>query len=225
MIDTYLNLNDLIKENKSLVYSICSKYYHYADKEDLYQAGMLGLINAYNNFDKEKNVKFSTYAFPYIVGEVSKVARENKSIKISKDIIRLGRKINEYIEKHKSVRGYEPSIKDISLMLGISEEKIIYANEASNKIRSLYEVINDDGKELTLLDITSDNKNTISNEDMLDLKDAFKYLSLDEKKLLIDRYYNNLTQSEVAKLMGVNQVYVSRLEKKVLTKMKNKMIN
>ena len=225
MIDTYLDLNNLIKENSNLVYSVCSKYYNYAEKEDLYQAGMVGLINAYNNFDKSKNVKFSTYAFPYIVGEISKTARENKNIKISKDIIKLGKKINEYIEKHKSVRGYEPSIKDMSLMFGISEEKIIYAKDACLKARSLYEVINDDGKELTLLDVTSDNKNNISSEEMLDLKEAFKYLNVDEKKLLIDRYYNNLTQSEVAKLMGVNQVYVSRLEKKVLTKMKNKMVS
>ncbi len=225
MIDTYLNLSDLIKENSNLVHSICLKYYNYADKDDLYQAGMLGLINAYNNFDKSKNVKFSTYAFPYIVGEVSKVARENKSIKISKDIIRLGKKINEYIQKHKDVRGYEPSIKDISLMLGISEEKVIYAKEASIKVRSLYEIINDDGKELTLLDVTGDNKRKISNEEMLDLKEAFKYLSIDEKKLLIDRYFNDLTQSEVAKIMGVNQVYVSRLEKKVLAKMKSRMVS
>ena len=117
------SLEEVIKQNNNLVYGICSKYQSYMDKEDLYQVGMIGLINAYNNFDNTKNVKFSTYAFPYIVGEVSKYVRENKNLKISRDLIKLGKKINEYIQKHYEVRGYKPSIKDIALMLEVKEEK------------------------------------------------------------------------------------------------------
>ena len=217
------SLENVIKQNGSLVYSICSKYQSYIDKEDLYQVGMIGLINAYNNFDNTKNVKFSTYAFPYIVGEVTKYVRENKNLKISRDLIKLGRKINEYIQKHYEVRGYKPSIKDIALMLEVKEEKVISALEACNT-KSLDEEINDDGKIITLLDITPAKEN-ISKEQMIDLKEAFKYLSTDEKKLLIDRYYKDLTQSEIAQELGVNQVYVSRLEKKALTKMKSKMVS
>jgi len=92
-------LEDIIKQNNKLIYSICNKYSNYMDKEDLYQVGVIGLINAYNNYDFSKNVKFSTYAFPYIVGEVSRYIRENKVLKISRDLVRLGRKINEYIDK------------------------------------------------------------------------------------------------------------------------------
>lgn len=216
------SLEEVIKQNNNLVYGICSKYQSYMDKEDLYQVGMIGLINAYNNFDYTKNVKFSTYAFPYIVGEVTKYVRENKNLKISRDLIKLGRKINEYIQKHYEVRGYKPSIKDIALMLEVKEEKVISALEACNT-KSLDEEINDDGKIITLLDITPAKEN-ISKEQMLDLKEAFKYLSTDEKKLLIDRYYRDLTQSEIAQELGVNQVYVSRMEKKALTKMKSKMV-
>lgn len=216
------SLEEVIKQNNNLVYGICSKYQSYMDKEDLYQVGMIGLINAYNNFDHTKNVKFSTYAFPYIVGEVTKYVRENKNLKISRDLIKLGRKINEYIQKHYEVRGYKPSIKDIALMLEVKEEKVISALEACNT-KSLDEEINDDGKIITLLDITPAKEN-ISKEQMLDLKEAFKYLSTDEKKLLIDRYYRDLTQSEIAQELGVNQVYVSRMEKKALTKMKSKMV-
>lgn len=213
-------LEKVIEDNNNLIYSICLKYQNYCDKEDLYQEGRLGVIDAYNNYDNTKNTKFSTYAFPYIVGRVSNYIRNNKSIKVSKDMIRLGRKIKEYVQKHKEVRGYEPSISDIAKMLGIKEEKVMYALNASQTIKSIDEKINDDGKEITLLDVTK-KEDIISKDQMLDLKEAFKYLSKEEKELIINRYYNDLTQSEISKILGVNQVYVSRLEKKVLTKLRN----
>lgn len=217
-------LDEIIKQNSNLVYSICSKYQGYNDKEDLHQVGMIGLINAYKNYNRNKGVKFSTYAFPYVVGEVSKYVRENKSVKISRDLVRLGRKINEYIVKHLEVRGYEPSISDIAAMLETKESTVISALDACKQTKSLDEEINDDGKAITLLDVTP-TKEKISKEQMLDLKEAFKYLSYEEQYLVINRYFKDLTQSEVAKLMNVNQVYVSRLEKKVLDKLKNKLIS
>lgn len=217
-------LDEIIKQNSNLVYSICSKYQGYNDKEDLHQVGMIGLINAYKNYNRNKGVKFSTYAFPYVVGEVSKYVRENKSVKISRDLVRLGRKINEYIAKHLEVRGYEPSISDIAAMLETKESTVISALDACKQTKSLDEEINDDGKAITLLDVTP-TKEKISKEQMLDLKEAFKYLSYEEQYLVINRYFKDLTQSEVAKLMNVNQVYVSRLEKKVLDKLKNKLIS
>lgn len=223
MLTTTYKLEEVVKQNSNLVYSICSKYSNYVDKEDLYQVGMIGLINAYKNFDSSRDVKFSTYAFPYIVGEVNKYVRENKTLKISRDLVKLGRKINEYINKHLEVRGYEPSTCQIALMLEIDEEKVISALEACKTMRSLDQEINEDGKVITLLDVTP-TKETISKEQMLDLKEAFLYLSEEERLLVINRYFKDLTQSEVALILGVNQVYVSRLEKKALVKMKNKMI-
>ena len=216
------SVEDVIEENRNLIYSVCSKYQGYTDIEDLYQVGVIGLIKAYKNYDKTKEVKFSTYAYSYIIGEISNYVRENKVIKLSRDLIRLGRKIKEYREKHLKVRGYEPSVSDIALMLNVKEDKVISALLACDKSKSLDEKINSDGKELTLLDrISNDEK--LSNDTLLDLKEAFSYLSNDEKKLVINRYYKDLTQKDVAELMGVNQVYVSRLEKKVLKKMKSKM--
>lgn len=224
MVASTYSLDDVISQNKNLVYGICSKYGNYTDKEDLHQVGMIGLINAYKNFDSNKNVKFSTYAFPYIVGEVSKYVRENKNIKVSKDLVKLGRKINEYIEKHKEVRGYEPSISDIALMLETKKQTVINALEALKATKSLDEEINDDGKAITLLDITP-SKEKVSFDQMIDLKEAFEYLSGEERILVINRYFKDMTQSEVAKLMGVNQVYISRLEKKVLDKLKSILIS
>ncbi len=223
MVASTYSLDDIINQNRSLVYGICSKYSSYTDKEDLHQVGMIGLINAYKNFDSKKNVKFSTYAFPYIVGEVSKYVRENKNIKVSKDMVKLGRKINEYIQKHKEVRGYEPSISDIALMLDTKKQTVINALEALNTTKSLDEEINDDGRAITLLDITP-SKEKVNFDQMIDLKEALKYLSGEEKILVINRYFKDLTQSEVAKIMKVNQVYISRLEKKVLDKLRNKMV-
>ena len=217
-------LDEIVRQNSNLVYSICSKYQGYNDKEDLHQVGMIGLINAYKNYDLKKGVKFSTYAFPYVVGEVSKYVRENKSVKISRDLVRLGRKINEYIIKHLEVRGYEPSISDIAAMLETKESTVISALDACKQTKSLDEEINDNGKAITLLDVMP-TKEKISKEQMLDLKEAFKYLSCEERSLVINRYFKDLTQSEVAKLMNVNQVYISRLEKKVLNKLKNILIS
>ena len=198
------SVEDVIEENRNLIYSVCSKYQGYNDKEDLHQVGVIGLMKAYKNFDEARNVKFSTYAFPYIVGEVSSYVRENKAIKVSRDMIRLGRKINEYIDKHIKVRGYAPTVSDIALMLDAPEEKIISALDACRQTKSLDEEI-------------------LSKDVLLDLKEAFSYLSDEEKMLVENRYFKDLTQSEVAKIMDVNQVYVSRMEKKVLKKMKSKM--
>ena len=144
--------------------------------------------------------------------------------KLSKDMIRLGRKINEYIQKHYEVRGYYPTVGDIASILEISKAKVIeILDMLSNKsVRSLDEEINSKDKEMTLLDVTA-KKEMIDNDMMLDLKEAFSYLSDEEKMLVENRYFKDLTQSEVAKIMDVNQVYVYRMEKKVLKKMKSKM--
>ena len=214
---------NIVDENKNLIYSICYKHKNYCDIDDLYQAGLLGLIDAYKNFDPSKNVKFSTYAFNYILGEITKYIRENNNIKVSKDMLRLGKKINEYIDKFYEVKGYKPSIKDISLMLNIKESKVIEALDLCLKVKSLDEIITSDGKDVTLLDVTPDN-NKLSCDVMLDLKDALMILSDEERGFIVDRFYNDLTQSEVAEKLGVNQVYVSRMEKRVLKKMKNKMV-
>lgn len=217
-------LEDLIKNNSNLINSICFKYRDYHDKEDLYQVGVVGLINAYNNYDPSYEVKFSTYAYPYIIGEITKYIRENKNIKISKDIVRLGKKINEYIEKHYKVRGYKPSIDAISNMLGISPDKVSYAIDICKyETKSLSDVINEGDKDLTLYDVTP-NKQNITNDQLIDLNNAFKYLSGDEKKLLIDRYFRDLTQSEIAQKTGTNQVQISRLEKKALCKLKQRLV-
>lgn len=216
-------LEELIEENNNLIYSICSKYKNYPDKEDLYQEGRKAIVNIIEKYDPSLGFKFSTYAYPYILGAISNYVRENKQLKISRDLIRLGKKINEYIDKHLEVRGYKPSICDISMMLGIKEEKIINALDACQSTKSLNEEIESDGKVITLLDMTS-KEDKISKESLIDLKEAFKSLSDDEKRLIINRYYKDYTQSEVAQILGVNQVYVSRMESKALTKMREKMI-
>ena len=183
---------------------------------------MIGLLNAYENFDNKKDVKFSTYAFNYILGEISKYVREDKNIKISRDMIRLGSKLKEYIDKHKKVRGYKPTIKEISNTFEIDENKVVLALDSLNDIKSLDSYVNSYEQDITLLDVVPSKENN-NKEELIDLKDAFSYLEENEKSLIVDRYYKDLTQSEIANNMGVNQVYVSRLEKKVLKKLRDKM--
>ncbi len=213
----------MINKNKNLIYYICSKYNGYKDKEDMYQVGMIGLLNAYKNYDESKNVKFSTYAYNYILGEISKYVREDRSIKIGRDVIRLGNKLREYMDKHKQVRGYIPSINELSTTFDITKDKIILALESLNDVKSLESNINAN-EDITLLDVTPSIEK-VEKETLIDLKDALNYLENDEKSLIMDRYYKDLTQSEVANNLGVNQVYVSRLEKKILKKLKNKITN
>ena len=147
------------------------------------------------------------------------MANQEKKTNNSKSNNKVNNKKNNKTVKKKTVKG---TTKKESTK-AVKEEKVISALDAYGMItKSLDEEINDDGKTITLLDVTP-TEQKISNEQMMDLKEAFECLSEQEKELLINRYFKDLTQSEVAELFGVNQVYVSRLEKKALTKMKNKM--
>ena len=114
MTNEILSLDECLKQNSNLVYSICSKYQGYRDKEDLHQVGMIGLINAYNNFDKEKNVKFSTYTVPMVIGEIKRYIRDNGAIKVSRNLKILANKINRYIDEYYSNNNDSPSINDIA---------------------------------------------------------------------------------------------------------------
>ena len=175
-----------ILEYENLIYSIIKKYSAYFDLDDLYQVGMLGLIQAYDKFDSNFDVKFSSYAYYYIKGEVLKYIRENKTIRVSKDILKL----NSSIEKTKDVMrqrlGREPTTTEISLFLEIDEEKI---NEASLLVQDVKSL------DYTYDEESSDFYNSIQTqetgmqEDILDLKTEVMKLQPEERALILARYY------------------------------------
>ncbi len=203
---------DELLEYDGLIYSIISKYPKRYDREDLYQASMVGLIDALKHYNNKYNTKFSTFAYYYIVGEVNKYIRENNGIKVSKDLIKLKKKIIETKEIMSQKLGRTPSNLEISLFLEVEEELINEAIIATDEVSSIdesYENIKSNDIETT--------------PEILDLKNELNKLNEDEKRLIIARYYNELTQSETSEILGISQVQVSRKESKILEKLKTRL--
>lgn len=215
-------LEDLIVDNSKLIYSIISKYQSYYDKEDLYQIGVIGMIKAYKNYKKDSNTKFTTYAYTYILGEVLKYVNENKSFKLSKEYLVIYKKISEAKTILTQRLMKVPSNFELSVFLEIDEQVINHIEMITREIDRLDRIINEDGKNLILLDTIKDEKAETSIDSMM-LYEEINKLSSDERKLLKERYFLDKTQSETAKILGINQVQVSRNELKILKKLKNNL--
>ena len=212
-MDTVL---DIIKSNEKLIYSIASSFKNYKSIEDLYQAGCLGLITAYKNYDINRECKFTTYAYPYIYGEMRKLVREDKGIKISREISKLNLKIEKtyILLTQKLMR--EPNISEISNYLEVPEYYISEAIISLNRIKSIDEPISFDNN-MTLEEVIGESNNI---DDLLMLKDGLNELSNEEKKIIDSRYKEDYTQSKTAEMLGISQVQVSRKEQKILNKLK-----
>ena len=204
-----------IFEYERLIYSIINKYPRF-DRDDLYQVGMIGLMEAYNHYDSIFDSKFSTYAYYYIIGEVNKYIRGNSGVKISRDIIKLGKSINSAREIMQQRLGREPSDVELSLFLDIDEDKISDELCAMDIVSSL-DYCDEDGVDLYNF-IKIENKEM--SPDIIDLKDEIMNLTEEERKLIVARYYNDLTQTETSRKLGISQVQVSRKENKILEKLR-----
>ena len=177
---------------------------------------------AYYNYNASHNAKFTTYAYSYIVGEIRKYIREDKGIKISRDITKLNLKIERayLILAQKLMR--EPSIKELSEYLGIDEYYISEAMCANNVLQSLDEPISNEGKELTLYDTIS-RVETMDMDTLIALKRELSLLDNSDYQIISEHYLKDKSQSEIAEVMGINQVQVSRREQKILTKLKSRL--
>lgn len=215
-------MEELILENKNLIYSMTRYFEKFCNKEDLFQAGCIGMILAYKNYDETIGVKFTTYAYPYILGEMKKLVRENKSIKVSRNIQMLSLKIEKanILLTQKLMR--EPSVFEIADYLELPIELVCEAINSNMLIYSIDEPLNDDGKIITLQDTIGnvDNENL---DDLISLRNELSKLTDFEKRLIEKRYEKDLTQAETAKVLGISQVQVSRKEQKVLLKLKDKL--
>lgn len=212
--------NEDIEQYSKLIYAVAHTFTWYPDKEDLFQAGYKGLLKAHETYDATKEVKFSTYAYPFIWGEMNKWIVEDKNIKIGRNC----RKLKLQIEKAKILLEQqlmrEPSVSELSYYLNISETELIEAMRAVSTI-SLDSVIREDEKAITLYD-------TVPSKDMdINTLTAFKAelsrLTPFEKSLIEARYLNDMSQQEVADYLGMSQVQVSRQEKKIKEKIKTNM--
>ena len=214
-------IHNFIKENENLIYSIINKFSNSCDLEDLYQVAVIGIIKAYKNFKINNNVKFSTYMYKYIFGEVYEyVYRKNRCIKLNKDNLTLLKKINDAKALLSQRLMKEPTNKELSMFLEI-DECIINNLVNYNNIESLDYVISNEGKELLLFDLISSNESV--DLDNIYLHDEIDKLREPDRTILKMHYFLDKTQSEIASYLGMNQVQVSRIETKVLKKMKKNM--
>ena len=211
----------LITENTPLLKSIIRRYLgKHIEYDDLFQIAAIGLIKAVKNFSKDYSVRFSTYAVPMILGEIKRYMRDEGYLKVSRSLKTLSGKITKYIEEKIKQHGTNPTVDEIAQHFGIEQTEIVFALDATRLPVSLYETTNDaDGKQTELIEHipTEEDKNMIQR---IMLKDMLSRLPIREQKIVILRYFRDMTQSEIAKQMGVSQVQISRLENKILEKLK-----
>ncbi|MDD2203121.1 MAG: sigma-70 family RNA polymerase sigma factor [Bacilli bacterium] len=222
MINTYQdNLNDVIINNQNLIHSL-AKQYDRRLHDDLFQVGVIGMIDAYSHYDSSMNTKFTTYAYSYVAGEMKKFVREDRSIKISRDIIYLCSKIEHTRELMRQKLHREPTLNELSDFLEISPDKITDALQANCYVKSIDEPITGEGKELTIKDVVGVKEN-YELLDLLNLRDELSKLSLRDKQIIEKRFLEERTQCETATMMGMSQVEVSRTEKKLILRLRNKL--
>lgn len=216
-------MNDLIMENQNLVYAIIHEHFaNYPNKNDLFQVGMMGLTKAAEHYKPSFNAKLTTYAYTYIYGEMLKFVREDKCIKVSRDLQKLAYKLEKtrLLLMQKYMR--EPSLYELSIELGIDESQIVEIMQIPNNLESLDEPISENGKMVNLYDYVS-NDDYYDMNDKLALKDELERLDKNEQKLIEARYMYDMTQSETARFLGTSQVQVSRHEKRILLKLRDRL--
>ena len=218
-------MEKLININNGLIWSIVKRFKDRGfETEDLYQIAVIGFIKSIKKFDTSFDVKLSTYAVPYILGELKRYMQTDGPIKISRTIKELLYKISE-VEKEYTKQGKEISIEEMSKEVGVSKEDVIMALESKTPVNSIYESeLGDEDDGISIIDTISNNtdeQTIITNK--LAITELINNLNEREKQVILLRYFRGQTQTEVAKIMGVNQVQISRIEKKVLNAMKRKL--
>lgn len=219
-------MTKLVEENNGLIWSIVKRFKDRGyEMEDLYQIGSIGFIKSIQRFDTSFDVKLSTYAVPYILGEIKRFIRDDGSIKISRSIKELAIKIRDIQEKYARETGKEITIIEIAKELKISKEEVAIAISSLKPTVSIYDdSYTDDEGGISFLDKLSsgvDEAEQVTNK--LAIKEMIENLDERDRQLILLRYYKNKTQMEVSKILGISQVQVSRIEKKILNSMKLKL--
>ena len=231
----------LIEKNLGLVHHIVRRFAGRGyDLEDLFQIGTIGLIKAIDNFDLKLGVKFSTYAVPMITGEIKRFLRDDGLVKVSRTIKENGVKVKLARQRLQASEGREPTLQEIINETGLNSEEIVLAMEASIEVESIYSAVyQDDGSEVYLVDKVVRGANgsvgssmvgvadseDAEKEELLNrmlLKQLLDSLEPSERELIYMRYFQDKTQVEIAEIMGISQVQVSRMEKKILLRLREK---
>ena len=213
----------LISDNMGLVWSIVRRFLNRGHEgEDLFQIGCIGMLKAIDRFDTEFDVAFSTYAVPMIAGEIRRFIRDDGIVKISRKIKENQMKIMHQREIYINEKKQEPTIEELEKVCDLTKEEIVMAMDASRNVESIDKEMYSKDSAYTLMDLAEDDTNieeTVLNKIMV--QQLMDMLESKERKIINLRYFKNKTQSQVAKEMGMTQVQVSRLEKKILNSMRN----
>ncbi|RSK27708.1 RNA polymerase sporulation sigma factor SigF [Bacillus sp. HMF5848] len=214
----------IVQKNMRLVWSVVQRFLNRGyEPDDLFQIGCIGLLKSVDKFDLSFDVKFSTYAVPMIIGEIQRFIRDDGTVKVSRSLKETGNKIRKAKDVLSKQLGRVPTINEIAEYLEISPEDVVLAQDASRTPTSIHETVyENDGDPITLLDQIADQGET-KWFDKIALKEAIRELDDRERLIVYLRYYKDQTQSEVAERLGISQVQVSRLEKKILMQMKDRM--
>ena len=215
----------LVSANLGLIYMVLKRFGSRGyEQEDLFQIGAIGLLKAIDKFDLNRELSFSTYAVPMIIGEIRRFLRDDGMIHVSRQMKENARKIAQTKEELKKMNNFDPTIEDLAFATGLSADEILMAMEATAEISSIYQPIGatEEGNAITIVEQLEDSKKTESALiDRITVVQLLDGLEIKERKLIELRYLEGKTQSESAKLLGMNQVAVSRLEKKILLNLRN----
>ena len=218
-------MGELIEKNSGLIWSIVKRFVGRGyEKEELYQIGAIGFIKAIKRFDTSYNVQLSTFAVPYILGEIKRFLRDDGIIKVSRNLKELSMKINDLQRRNIIEKGEEITIAELAKKLKVTKEEIAAAIDSSKPINSIDEEVYENENGITKIEQIKTEKN--ETDELINnmcIKKLIQDLEEREKQLIILRYYKGKTQTEVAKILGITQVQVSRIEKKVLINMREKM--
>ncbi|MGN1212496.1 MAG: sigma-70 family RNA polymerase sigma factor [Christensenellales bacterium] len=214
----------LVNENMPLIKSVIKIYRNKGvEYDDLFQLGSLGFVKAINNFNESFGVKFSTYAVPMIAGEVKRFLRDDGSIKVSRALKSLNMQITKYIQKYRENHDADPSIEHLANEFKVDEQEIVFAIDSRKALLSLDDKQDETNpNSRTILESIEDQNHTDNFIDSLVLKDLIKELPQKDKQLIALRFFQDKTQSEIADILNVSQVQVSRLENKIIEKLKSK---
>lgn len=218
--------DQLVLDNMGLIWSIVRRFQgRGAEMEDLFQIGSIGLLKAIDKFDLSYEVRFSTYAVPMITGEIKRFLRDDGMIKVSRSLKEMGIKARAARETLTYSLGREPTVEEIAQKIGASKEEVAASMEAGAEVESLYKSVQkQDESGLCLMDKIEDQNQ--DHEKLLNhmvLEELIEQLGDKEKEIILRRYYENQTQTEIAKALNISQVQVSRLEKRILRQMREKL--
>lgn len=216
--------DEIISSCEGLIYMIINNYFKGYSVEDLYQVGVIGLIKAYDKYKENRNTKFSTYAYKWIYGEIYSYINSSKLLKVGSDNIKIYKKIITARNDLCQNLMREPSINEIALYVDELPEVVMSSINSMQEIDSLDRVIYDGDKDICMFDTIKDQRD-FYNMDYMYLEDEISKLPLEEQKIIYYRYFEDKSQSEVSKMLGIHQVEVSRRENKVLKKIRNNYQN